>query len=89
MYMLTTLIAYGILWDGGSWTHMAVAHSYCYELLIWHSIINVITCMCVICPQTSGRGAIFYGAEKGHLEIVKLLVQDGANLSLKDKVSPG
>ena len=30
---------------------------------------------------------MFYGAEKGDLEIVKLLIQGGANLSLKDKVS--
>ena len=29
---------------------------------------------------------MFYGAEKGDLEIVKLLIQGGANLSLKDKV---
>ena len=36
--------------------------------------------------QTSGRSAVFYGAEKGDLEILKLLIQGGANLSLKDKV---
>ena len=29
---------------------------------------------------------MFYGAERGDLEIVKLLIQGGANLSLKDKV---
>ena len=29
---------------------------------------------------------MFYGAEKGDLEIVKLLIEGGANLSLKDKV---
>ena len=29
---------------------------------------------------------MFYGAENGDLEIVKLLIQGGANLSLKDKV---
>jgi len=38
-------------------------------------------------PQTSGRSAIFYGAEKGDLEIVKILMHGGATLSLKDKVS--
>jgi len=37
--------------------------------------------------QTAGRSAIFYGAEDGNLEIVKLLIQGGAKLSLKDKVS--
>ena len=37
--------------------------------------------------QTSGRGAVFHGAEKNYLEIVKLLIQGGADLSLKDKVS--
>ena len=36
--------------------------------------------------QTSGRSAAFYGAEEGDLEVVKLLIQGGANLSLKDKV---
>jgi len=36
--------------------------------------------------QTSGRSAVFYGAEKGDLEMVKLLIQGGANLSIKDKV---
>ena len=34
MYMLTTLIATSYCRDGGSGYHMAVAHSYCYELLI-------------------------------------------------------
>ena len=29
---------------------------------------------------------MFYGAENGDLEIVKLLIEGGANLSLKDKV---
>ena len=29
---------------------------------------------------------MFYGAEDGDLEMVKLLIQGGANLSLKDKV---
>ena len=29
---------------------------------------------------------MFYGAEEGDLEIVKLLIQGGTNLSLKDKV---
>ena len=37
--------------------------------------------------QTSGRSAVFHGAEKNYLEIVKLLIQSGADLSLKDKVS--
>jgi len=37
--------------------------------------------------QTAGRSAIFFGAEDGNLEIVKLLIQGGAKLSLKDKVS--
>ena len=37
--------------------------------------------------QTSGRSAVFHGAEKNYLEIVKFLIQGGANLSLKDKVS--
>ena len=36
--------------------------------------------------QTSGRSAVFYGAEEGDLEVVKLLIQGGANLSLQDKV---
>ena len=36
--------------------------------------------------QTSGRSAVFYAAEEGDLEVVKLLIQGGANLSLKDKV---
>ena len=36
--------------------------------------------------QTSGRSAVFYGAEEGDLEVVKLLIRSGANLSLKDKV---
>ena len=36
--------------------------------------------------QTSGRSAVFYGAEEGDLEVVKLLIQSGANLSLQDKV---
>ena len=36
--------------------------------------------------QTSGRSAVFYGAEEGDLEVVKLLIQGGANFSLKDKV---
>ena len=36
--------------------------------------------------QTSGRSAVFYAAEEGDLELVKLLIQRGANLSLKDKV---
>ena len=34
MYMLTTLFAMSYCKDGGSGYHMAVAHSYCYELLI-------------------------------------------------------
>ena len=42
--------------------------------------------MHVVSLQTSGRSAVFYGAEKGDLEIVKLLILGGANLSLKDKV---
>ena len=29
---------------------------------------------------------MFYAAEEGDLEMVKLLIQGGANLSLKDKV---
>ena len=29
---------------------------------------------------------MFHGAEKGDLELVKFLVQGGANLCLKDKV---
>ena len=29
---------------------------------------------------------MFYGAEEGNLEMVKLLIQGGANLSIKDKV---
>ena len=29
---------------------------------------------------------MFYAAEEGDLEIMKLLIQGGANLSLKDKV---
>ena len=37
--------------------------------------------------QTSGRSAVFHGAEKNYLEIVKVLIQGGADLSLKDKVS--
>ena len=37
--------------------------------------------------QTSGRSAVFHGAEKNYLEIVKLLIQSGADLRLKDKVS--
>jgi len=43
--------------------------------------------MCIIVSQASGRSAIFYGAERGYLEIVKILIQGGAKLSLKDKVS--
>ena len=34
MYMLTTLFATSYCPDGGSGYHMAVAHSYCYELLV-------------------------------------------------------
>jgi len=37
--------------------------------------------------QTSGRSAVFHGAERNYLEIVKLLIQGGADLSLTDKVS--
>ena len=37
--------------------------------------------------QTSGRSAVFHGAEKNYLEIIKFLIQGGANLNLKDKVS--
>ena len=37
--------------------------------------------------QTSGRSALFYGAQEDDLEITKLLIQGGANLNLKDKVS--
>ena len=37
--------------------------------------------------QASGRSAVFHGAEKNYLEIVKILIQGGADLSLKDKVS--
>ena len=33
MYVLTTLFAMSYCRDGGSGYHMAVAHSYCYELL--------------------------------------------------------
>lgn len=36
--------------------------------------------------QTSGRTAVFHGAEKNQLEIVKLLIQSRADLSIKDKV---
>jgi len=42
---------------------------------------------CVYTSQTSGRSAIFYGAEEGDLEMVKILIHGGATLSLKDKVS--
>ena len=38
--------------------------------------------------QASGRSAVFHGAEKNYLEIVKLLIQGGADLHLEDKVSP-
>jgi len=37
--------------------------------------------------QTSGRSAVFYAAENGDLEMVKLLIQYGTNLRLKEKVS--
>ena len=37
--------------------------------------------------QASGRSAVFHGAEN-YLEIVKLLIQGGADLHVEDKVSP-
>ena len=45
--MLTTLFATSYCPDGGSGYHMAVAHSYCYELLLQiiaklvHDIVHV------------------------------------------------
>ena len=48
---------------------------------------DMIYYMCCAFPKASGRSAIFYGAEKGDLEIVKLLIQSEPNLNLKDKVS--
>ena len=65
-----------------------------YNLELLYKLIEMNTThrLCVtlyvdVLLQTSGRSALFYGAQENDLEIIKLLIQGGANLSLKDKVS--
>ena len=72
-----------------------IAYHYSY---IIEKLITELLCMACGYPQivslsyvymslqTSGRSAVFYAAEEGDLEVVKLLIQGGASLSLKDKV---
>ena len=37
-------------------------------------------------PQSTGWTALFFAAKEGYLEIVKKLIQAGADVLLKDKV---
>ena len=36
--------------------------------------------------QTAGWSALFFASEKGHLEIVNLLLNAGADITLRNKV---
>lgn len=40
----------------------------------------------VYVKQTVGWSAVFFAAKEGHLEVTKLLIKAGANVTLKDKV---
>ena len=38
-------------------------------------------------PQTAGWTPLFFAAKSGHLEIVKLLLDKGARIGIRDKVT--
>ena len=62
--------------------HMTRPSTQLHKPLHCHQVMK---CFCFV--QNAGWSALFFAAEAGDLEIVKMLVTAKANISLKDKVS--
>ena len=60
--------------------HTHGQHLQCLQLIVY-SVSQSSTNM-----QTAGWSALFFASEKGHLEIVNLLLNAGADITLRNKV---
>ena len=57
--------------------------TYVHILLQYYCFNTTFFCECL---QSTGWTALFFGAKDGDLDLIRLLIQGGANVELKDKV---